>query len=105
MAPPSASRTACSLVAHDLIFDSNGEQVGHDGVSCIIIDPGAVEAECTATYDLPRGTITTQFLNPPPPVKSFAVTGGTGTYRNVRGEGVLTENPDQTGTLTFDLMG
>jgi hypothetical protein len=93
------------IVAHDLLVDSTGKQVGHDGVSCIVTDPGAAEAECTATYDLPGGTITTQFLNAPPPVKHFAVTGGSGIYRNVRGQGVLTEHPDQTGTLTFDLIG
>lgn len=93
------------IVAHDLIFDSIGKQVGHDGVSCVVTDPDAVEAECTATYDLPGGTITTQFLNAPPPVKHFAVTGGSGIYRNVRGQGVLTEHPDQTGTLTFGLIG
>jgi hypothetical protein len=93
------------IVAHDLIFDSTGKQVGHDGVSCIVTDPDAVEAQCTATYDLPGGTITTQFLNAPPPVKHFAVTGGSGTYRDVRGQGVLSEHPDQTGTLTFELIG
>jgi hypothetical protein len=93
------------IVAHDLLFDSTGKQVGHDGVACTVTDPDAVEAACTATYSLPGGTITTQFLNAPPPIKRFAITGGSGSYRNVRGQGLLTEHPDQTGTLTFGLIG
>ena len=93
------------IVAHDLLVDATGKQVGHDGVSCTVTDPDTVEAECIATYDLPGGMITMQFLNAPPPVKHFAVTGGSGSYRNVRGQGMLTEHPDQTGTLTFDLIG
>jgi len=37
------------------------------------------QANCTLTFSLPGGDITTQFLNIPPPAKTFAVTGGTGT--------------------------
>jgi hypothetical protein len=44
-----------------------------------------------------------QFLNSPPPVKNLAVTGGTGAYRNARGEAVLVEGGNDTGTLTVKL--
>jgi hypothetical protein len=89
------------IVAHDVLLDSAGRQVGHNAVSCIITDPsGGSEAECTATFALPRGQIATQFLNTPPAVKTFAVTGGTGAYKTARGEAVLVENGDGTGTVT-----
>jgi hypothetical protein len=78
---------------------------GHDGVACTITDPdGGPEAQCTATFALPGGRLTTQFLNAPPPVKHFAVTGGTGAYRKARGDAVLVENGDGTGRLTFRLI-
>ena len=94
------------IVAHDVLVDKSGKQVGHDGVSCIFTDPnGGPEAECTGTFALADGQIATQFLNTPPAVKHFAVTGGTGAYRNVRGEAVLVEHGDGTGTVTFKLIG
>jgi hypothetical protein len=93
------------IVSHDVLLDETGEQVGHDGVSCIVTDPSGPEAECTATFALPGGQITTQFLNTPPPEKHAAVTGGTGAYRNARGEAVLVERGDDTGTITFHLIG
>jgi hypothetical protein len=55
---------------------------------------------------LPRGEITTQFLTSTGPApKPFAVTGGTGSYRNVRGQEVLAESSQETATLSFDLIG
>lgn len=64
-----------------------------------------VEGEllCLVTFALPEGTISTQFLNTPPPEKVFAITGGTGTYENDRGHGELVEAGDGTGTLAFFL--
>ena len=40
---------------------------------------------------LPHGNITAQFPNSPPPVKELAVTGGTGRYQDVDGQGTLIE--------------
>ena len=96
------------LISHDILVDKSGRQVGHDAVSCVITDPAGAtgpEAECTATFALAGGQLATQFLNSPPPVKPLAVTGGTGAYRAVRGDGVLVENGDGTGTLTLRLIG
>ncbi|MDP9219914.1 MAG: hypothetical protein M3P23_05160 [Actinomycetota bacterium] len=92
------------IVAHDQLLDASGAVVGHNGVSCIMTAPRQAEAECTATFSLPHGTITTQFLNSPPSVKTMAVTGGTARYRDVSGQGVLVENGDDTGTITFQLI-
>ncbi|TMC84877.1 MAG: hypothetical protein E6J22_20555 [Chloroflexi bacterium] len=93
-------------ILHDLVFSPDGRtQVGYDGGSCVLFDVAKPEENCTLTYSLPGGDITTQFLNSPPPAKIFAVTGGTGTYRNVRGQGKLVESGHETATLTFDLIG
>ena len=94
------------FIFHDLVFTSDGRtQVGHDGGSCVIFDVAKSEENCTVTYSLPGGEITVQFLNSPPAAKPFAVTGGTGIYRNVRGQGELVELGNETATLSFDLIG
>ena len=94
------------MVLHDLVFTPDGRtQVGYDGGSCVFFDLTKPEENCTVTYSLPGGDIMTQFLNSPPPAKTFAVTGGTGIYRNVRGQGELVELVNQTATLSFDLIG
>ena len=94
------------MVLHDLVFTPDGRtQVGYDGGSCVFFDLAKPEENCTVTYSLPGGEITTQFLNSPPPAKTFAVTGGTGVYRNVRGQGELVELGNETATLSFDLIG
>ena len=94
------------MILHDLVFTPNGHtQVGYDGGSCVFFDVAKPEENCTLTFSLPGGTITTQFLNSPPPAKTLAVTGGTGTYRNVRGQGKLVESGHGDATLSFDLIG
>jgi hypothetical protein len=93
------------FIFHDLVFTPDGgTQVGHDGGMCVIFDIAVPEENCTVTYSLPRGDITVQFLNSPPPTKILAVTGGTGIYRNARGQGKLVELGNETATLSFDLM-
>jgi hypothetical protein len=94
------------FIFHDLVFTPDGRtQVGYDGGSCVIFDVAKPEENCTLTFSLPGGDIMTQFLNSPPPAKTFAVTGGTGSYRNVRGQGELVESGHGTVTLIFDLIG
>ena len=93
------------FILHDLVFTPDGgTQVGHDGGMCVIFDVAVPESNCTVTYALPQGDITVQFLNSPPATKIFAVTGGTGRYRNARGQGKLVELGNETATLSFDLM-
>jgi hypothetical protein len=94
------------MVLHDLVFTPDGRtQVGYDGGSCVFFDVAKPEENCTVTFSLPGGDIMTQFLNSPPPAKTLAVTGGTGIYRNVRGQGELVELGNETATLSFDLIG
>jgi hypothetical protein len=93
-------------ILHDLVFTPDGStQVGYDGGMCSLFDLTKPEENCTVTFSLPGGDIMTQFFNSPPPAKTFAVTGGTGIYRNVRGQGELVESGHETATLSFDLIG
>jgi len=89
----------------DVLVSADGSQVGHDGGFCVItkVEAAAIEDECLASYVLPGGQITIQGLDTPAPKKPFAITGGTGRYRKARGDGLLVENGDGTGTVTFHL--
>ena len=82
---------------------SKGKKVGHDAGVCTFTSLAPPEAACNITFFLPRGQIATQFLNAPPPHKVTAIVGGTGAYRGTRGEAVIVERPNQTGTITFRL--
>jgi hypothetical protein len=96
-------------VFHDRLF-SNGQEVGEDGGDCPIIDsppsPSApFPVNCAASFRLPGGQITTQGLaTTGAPPKHLAVTGGTDTYQNVRGQATLVEFGDGTGSVTFNLI-
>jgi hypothetical protein len=79
------------IVFHDQLFAS-GQKIGDEGGSCVIIDVSQLLANSTEVIRLQHGTITAQFLNALPPTKQLAVTGGTGAYRNVGGDGAL--SPD-----------
>jgi hypothetical protein len=96
------------IVFHDQLF-SNGERVGDDVGSCVIVSPAPeLLNSCTMVVRLPGGDITAQFATSPGPApKALALTGGTDVYRNIGGEGTLVEfGADQgdKGTLTLDLL-
>jgi hypothetical protein len=93
------------IVFHDRLL-VHGHQVGDEGGSCVVIDGDAALANCTGVIRLPHGLISYQFLNQPPPDKTFVITGGTGNYLNVGGTGHLHEDATgPTGTLTVRLVG
>jgi allene oxide cyclase-like protein len=81
----------------------DGRTVGHEVGNCVVVDASGL-ANCTAVITLDDGTITFALENSPPPRKALAVTGGSGAYRLVRGDGVLVEDATgPTGTLTLHL--
>jgi hypothetical protein len=105
---PPTSRFALGdeIVAHDQLF-SHGQHVGDDAFSCVIVaaPPDALLAKCTGVFRLPGGTIAIQTTAIPGPApKQLAVTGGTGTYRNVGGDGSLVEFGNGKGKLTLHLL-
>jgi hypothetical protein len=93
------------VVFHDQLF-ANGKHVGDDLGSCVIVSPAPeLLNNCTMVIRLPGGDITGQFATSPGPApKPLALTGGTGTYRNVGGEGTLVEFGNDTGTLTLHVL-
>src|SRR5204863_4303504 len=92
------------IVFHDQLFQA-GKPVGDEVGSCVLVDATGL-SNCTGVIQLTdRGTITFAFVNAPPPHKVLAITGGSGQFRNSRGDGTLDENPDQTGTLVLRVIG
>jgi len=94
------------IVEHDQLF-SGGRQVGDDLFSCVIVSapPAALLANCAAIVRLPGGNITAQTpAIPGPAPKALALTGGTGTYRNIGGEGTLVEFGPVKGKLTLHVL-
>jgi hypothetical protein len=93
------------IVFHDRLL-VRGHQRGDEGGSCVVVDGAAALANCTGVIRLQHGLISYQFLNEPPPDKTFVITGGTGRYLNVGGTGHLHEDATgPTGTLTVRLVG
>lgn len=73
-------------------FHTGGQRTGYDGGMCttVRVDPERV-INCFITLSLPDGLITAQVMKPetdPPSPTPFwaAVTGGTGEYRDARGQ-------------------
>ena len=92
------------LVFHDQLHQS-GNAVGDEVGSCVLVDETGL-SNCSGVVQLEnRGTIAFSFVNAPPPHKVLAVTGGSGDFRAVRGDGTLDENGDGTGTLVLRLIG
>jgi hypothetical protein len=94
------------IVAHDQLF-SRGQHAGDDAFSCVLVSapPATTLANCSGVFRLAGGTIAVQTTAIPGPApKALAVTGGTGIYRNVGGDGTLVEFGNGTGKLTFHLL-
>ena len=94
-------RLGDSLAARGPLFDpASNQQVGSAHLSCwvartLIRNHGLYD--CTYLLKLADGTITLQGLDPHGPGSSpFAVTGGTGAYRDARGDAVFTDSETAT---------
>jgi hypothetical protein len=94
------------IVFHDQLF-VKGRPAGDTAGSCVVVAlPPDALANCTAVFRLAGGNIAAQFVAVQGPApREVAVTGGTGAFRNVGGDGTLTEFGDGTGKLTLDLIG
>ena len=80
------------LVFSNPIFDTEGNRVGRDGADCLIvrIDASAPPdrqqvVQCTISVQFAEGQITVQGLAQGTD-NVFAITGGTGAYREAKGE-------------------
>jgi hypothetical protein len=91
------------IVFHDSL-QQGGVSVGDEVGSCTLVGAEGL-GSCTGVLRLgERGTITFAFVNAPPPHKVIAVTGGSGQFRAVRGDGTLDEKGDGTGTLVLRIL-
>jgi hypothetical protein len=93
------------LTFHNELFDAtNTSVVGTDQGDCVRIEAG-VSWECRWVNFLDGGSVTVEgpFLDAGP--STFAITGGTGDFRNARGTMKLTSNADGTEfTFVFKII-
>ena len=107
---PVPGQTGHRLAAGDqLVFTEalsrNGARYGHDAVHCIIV--AAADAICVGAFNLPGGQLIIAGdvgnINAIGS-KTVAVTGGTGRYRNVRGQLAVKDRSQAVSVDTFVLI-
>jgi allene oxide cyclase-like protein len=93
------------VVFNDPLF-SHGQHVGQTAGSCVIVAlTPQVLNNCSGVFEVPGGTITTQFATfPGGAPKPIALTGGGGAYRNAGGDGTLVEFGNGKGKLTLHVL-
>jgi hypothetical protein len=88
------------VVSEDLY--RNGHKVGFNGAICPAVrtqqDP--VAFQCVATAHLDQGDLTVQGLAFQQPTNVFAITGGTGRWRNAGGQVVVQDVLQPTSQIT-----
>lgn len=80
---------------------SDGADAGQAAGVCTIVDVESNSAICTVTFTLEAGGLSVQFVNSPPPEKTFPILGGTGAFAGRHGIGTLLEHGDGTGSVNF----
>jgi len=93
------------VIFNDQLF-SGGQHVGQDAGSCVVVAlTPQILNNCSAVFEVPGGTITTQFATfPGGAPKPIALTGGGGAYRNAGGDGTLVEFGNGKGRLTLHVL-
>jgi hypothetical protein len=93
------------FIFHDVLKNHDGKRVGDDGGVCTITSLALQQANCQVTLSLPGGQIATQGLSTHG-VTTFSVpvTGGSGVYRNVRGELVVHQVSATKALVTLELI-
>ena len=84
-----------------------GKRVGHDGGRCMFVHTRPFRAECEATAKLGGGNITQQgLLHLTKGLGTFivAVNGGTGDFRNARGQATIQDLSQTKSKITFHLI-
>jgi hypothetical protein len=101
------------VFTEDLSETRGGPPVGTDGGFCTVVrideHSGATTVECVVTAELHGGQIAVQglvtFAEDAPGTFVLAITGGTGAYKNARGQVTVEEIGDTEAMLTFELIG
>jgi hypothetical protein len=99
------------IIFADQLF-LGGKMVGLDGVVCTVVHaagptPGPEShAQCVATFDLPKGQLTGQGMLALVEMQRhapFAITGGTGAYRDAGGQGTVTDTSPNTARIVLHI--
>jgi hypothetical protein len=79
------------------LVNAPNKRVGRALGRCTVINPASARLGCLIRTSLPGGSITTDgtLINAPGTTSTGAITGGTGRFRNARGEGVLDLGPPE----------
>lgn len=104
--PHSPFAVGDELTFHDQLF-AGGQHAGDELGSCVIVSipPNPGLANCSFVVRLPGGNITAQapaVIGPAP--KQLAITGGTGIYSHIGGDGTLVEFNSVKGKLTLHVL-
>ncbi|HEU4572838.1 MAG TPA: dirigent protein [Candidatus Limnocylindrales bacterium] len=103
---PSGDTIGDLLAFGNPIYDAtNVHRIGRDQGSCIRTNPG-VSWECTWTTIVPEGSLTVEgpFADDGSDT-TLAITGGTGAYRNARGQMVLHARDASSFDFRFEIVG
>jgi hypothetical protein len=102
---PSFSQGDLFIFTSDL--RSGSVSVGSGNAACTVMVAKTQRVQCEETFTLPEGQITTQSaVNFGKPSLALAVTGGTGSYKDVRGVVLVESIPGTTKSHdTFELSG
>ncbi len=93
------------LTFHNKLYNAtNTKVIGSDQGSCIRIDPAAGSWECMWTNFLPGGHVTVEGPFYDSRDSIVTVTGGTGGYRNARGQMLLHARPNAQYAFGFSLI-
>jgi hypothetical protein len=95
------------FVFHDVLRQGD-RRIGHDGGVCTVTDAARGEFQCVVTFVLGGGQVTSQGLLVIPQTgvfqADFAVTGGTGSFRNVGGDGEVDQMTETAARITLNLI-
>lgn len=107
--PPAGFGQGDEIVFHDQLL-SGGKAIGHDGGACqaTLVAKGKVpQFQCVVTFVLSGGQVTTQGLlniaNPASFRGTFAITGGTGSYRQAGGQASIHQTSATLATITLSI--
>jgi hypothetical protein len=88
-------------------LSSEGQRVGHDGGVCTLTSK-RMELSCEVTVQLEGGQVASQGLiseqGPEPHTFVIPITGGSGIYRNVRGQARVRELTQKVSRITLHLI-
>jgi Allene oxide cyclase barrel like domain len=101
--PPSDGPVGTRYIFSSGIYDTAGQRIGRDGADCVQTNPDGT-FHCVISVILPDGELTFQGLATGTE-NTFAITGGTGAFRNARGEAHAVDTEPGRAEVTIRVIG